>query len=195
MAKANLTRDEAFALLSKYTSGDSLIKHALSVEAAMRWYARSYAEDEELWGICGLLHDFDYEQYPDASEDGHPYVGCRILKELDYPQEVIDAIMGHATYSGVPRETKMAQALFACDELCGLITAAVLVRPDRSIHSLKLKSVKKKMKDKAFARGVNRDDIRLGVEELGLEMDDHINNVIEAMQGSAVSLGLDGVPS
>jgi putative nucleotidyltransferase with HDIG domain len=192
MAKADLTRDEAFDLLSKYTSNESLIKHALSVEAAMRWYARYYGEDEELWGICGLLHDFDYEQYPEASPEGHPYVGCKILSELAYPQSIIDAIMGHATYSGVPRESRMAQSLFACDELCGLITAAVLVRPDRSIHTLTLKSVKKKMKDKAFARGVNRDDIRLGVEELGIEMDDHINHVIEAMQECAIPLGLQG---
>ncbi len=192
MTSLNKTRDEAFALLSEYTKSDSLIKHGLSVEAAMSWYARHFGEDEELWRITGLLHDFDYEQYPDASPDGHPFVGCRILEEQGYPDILIQAILGHAQYSGVARETQLAKALFACDELTGLVTASVLVRPDKSIHELKVKSVKKKLKDKAFARGVNREDIRQGAEELGIELDEHISNVIVGMQEVSETLGLAG---
>lgn len=192
MSELTKSREEAFALLSEYTQSESLIKHALAVEAAMRWYARHFGEDEELWGITGLLHDFDYEQNPEPNPDGHPFIGCRILKEQGYPDILIQAILGHAQYSGVPRETLLAKGLFACDELAGLITAAVLVRPDKSVHELKVKSVKKKMKDKAFARGVNRDDIRQGSEELGVELDQHIENVISGMREAAQSLGLAG---
>ena len=186
------SREDAFALLKEYTSSESLIKHALGVESAMRWYARKYDEDEELWGITGLLHDMDYEKFPEPNEKGHPFVGCGILKEKGYPETMIEAILGHAQYSGIPRTTKLAKALFACDELSGLITAAVLVRPDKSLHELKLKSVKKKLKDKAFARGVNRDEIKQGAEELGVELDQHIENVITGMRENADALGLAG---
>jgi predicted hydrolase (HD superfamily) len=190
------SRDEALALLQEYTKSESLLKHAHAVEAAMLWYARHYGvgEDEALmWGMTGLLHDFDYEQWPKPVEpDGHPFKGNAILAEVGCPEEIRIAIMGHATYSGVPRESQMAKVLFAVDELTGLITASVLVRPDKSIHSLKLKSVKKKFKDKAFAKGCNREDIRQGAEELGVELDEHIQNVIAAMQEAADELGLAG---
>lgn len=186
------TRDEAYSLLCEYTKSESLIKHALAVEAAMVWYANHFNAEPLLWGITGLLHDFDYEQFPNAAPDGHPFVGCRILAERGYPEEMITAILGHANYSGVARESLLAKALFACDELCGLITAAVLVRPDRSILNLETKSVKKKMKDKAFARGVNRDDVVNGARELGIELEQHIGNVIEGMKERAESLGLAG---
>ena len=184
------SRAEAFALLTEHTKSDSLIKHGLAVEAALRWYARHLNEDEELWGNTGLLHDFDYEENPDLSEGGHPFVGCGILREEGYPEDMIEAVLGHATYSGVPRTTKLAKALFACDELTGLIGASVLVRPDRSIHSLEVKSVRKKMKDKSFARAINREDIFTGTEELEIEMGEHINNVIEGMKSVAGELGL-----
>ncbi|MFN8388661.1 MAG: HDIG domain-containing protein [Bdellovibrionota bacterium] len=192
------SREDALALLSEYTKSESLIKHALSVEAALRWYARANDEDEHLWGLTGLLHDFDYEQYPTyslegAEPEGHPFTGCKILADLGFPKIMTDAILGHATYSGVARETALAKTLFACDELCGLITASVLVRPDRSIHALEVKSVKKKMKDKAFARGVNRDDIELGITELQIDLDAHIANVIAAMREVAPTLGLQGI--
>lgn len=191
------TRTDALALLQEYTRSESLLKHAFSVEAALRWYARENGEDGELWGATGLLHDFDYEQYPTYSLDGpeptgHPFTGCKILKEHGYPQIMIDAILGHATYSGVARETALAKTLFACDELCGLVTASVLVRPDRSIFNLEPKSVRKKMKDKAFAKGVNRDDIELGCKELAIDIDAHIANVISAMREVAPALGLQG---
>lgn len=188
-------REEAFKLLTDYTKSDALIKHALAVEAAMRWYARYFQEDEELWGATGLLHDFDYERYPDVGPAGHPFAGCKELEQRGYPAVMIEAILGHAAFSGVKRETRLAKALFACDELVGLITAAVFVRPDRSVHTLAAPSVIKKMKDKAFSRGVNRDDIRLGTEELGIELAQHITNVIEAMRGAAEQLGLAGNPA
>ena len=188
------TREEAFALLSEYTKTDSLIKHALSVEAAMKWYARErYSLDEDEineWCVTGLLHDFDYERYPDA--ENHPFRGCEILKELGYPEGIIEAILGHAQYSGVPRTTPMAKTLFAVDELSGLVFASVLVRPDRSIHTMEASSVKKKMKDKGFARGCNREEIIQGAEEIGLELTQHITNVITAMRGVADDLGLAG---
>lgn len=192
------SRSDALAILHEYTRSESLAKHMFAVEAAMRWYARHFARPEaeiEEWGMTGLLHDFDYEQFPEPTPpDGHPYRGNTILRELGYPEHITRAIMGHATYTGVPRDTLMAKALFAVDELCGLVTASVLVRPDRSIMNLEAKSVAKKMKDKAFARGCNRDDIRLGAEELGIELNQHIANVIEAMQGIAGELGLAGTP-
>lgn len=190
------TRDEAMALLTEYTQSASLIKHALSVECAMRWYAAHFGlsdAEADTWGITGLLHDFDYEKYPEpVSPDGHPFKGNQILGELGYPDDVRRAIMGHALYSGVPRDTQMAKALFAVDELSGLVTASVLVRPDKNIHNLEAKSVLKKMKDKAFARGCNRDDIRLGAEEMGIDLEVHVGNVIKAMQGRASELGLAG---
>ena len=192
-------RNEACALLHEYTQSDSLRKHAYAVEAAMRWYAEKFElseEEVEKWAITGLLHDFDYEKYPEpVAPDGHPYKGESILKEMGYPEEVTTAIMGHAEYTGVTRETQLAKTLFAVDELSGLITACVLVRPDKSIHTLKVKSVKKKLKDKAFARGCNRDDIRKGAEELEIELGEHIENVISALQREAEALGLNGIES
>jgi putative nucleotidyltransferase with HDIG domain len=176
------SRDQALTLLKEYTKGEGLIKHALAVEACMRWYGRHFREDEALWGITGLLHDFDYEKHPEPNENGHPYVGVSILKEKGYPDTMQEAIMGHALYSGVPRTTKLAKTLFACDELSGLVYATVLVRPDKSIENLEVKSVKKKMKDKAFAKGVSRNDITLGTEELEIPLDEHIQNVITAMR-------------
>ncbi|HFB68071.1 MAG TPA: HDIG domain-containing protein [Calditrichae bacterium] len=183
-----MTREEAYALLTEYTKKENLIKHALAVEAAMRAYARKFGEDEEAWGIVGLLHDFDYEMYP--SLEDHPFKGAEILREKGYPEEWIEAILGHAEHTGVPRKTNMAKALFAVDELCGFITAVALVRPDKKLDSVKVKSVKKKLKDKAFARQVSREDIRKGAEELGVDLDEHIAFVLEAMKSVADKLGL-----
>ncbi|MCB0310227.1 MAG: hydrolase [Bdellovibrionales bacterium] len=192
-------RNDAWSLLNEYTKSESLLKHALAVEAAMRWYGEHFklsSTDLENWAICGLLHDFDYEQHPDPTPpDGHPYFGHRLLAELGYSEEIRAAIMGHAEYTGVARETQMAKTLFAVDELSGLITACALVRPDRSLFTLEAKSVKKKMKDKAFARGCNRDDIKLGAEELGIELTQHIENVINALRNRASQLGLAGNPT
>jgi len=184
------TRDEAWELLNQYTKSSGLIKHALAVEAAMRSYAARYDQDVELWGITGLIHDFDYEQHPTAEE--HPLAGVAILEELGWPEEIITAIKGHATYLDVPRTSLMARALFAVDELTGLIAACALVRPSKSIMDLKVRSVRKKWKDKAFARGVNRQDIEMGASELGVELSAHIALVIEAMQSVAGELGLAG---
>ncbi|MFH0946012.1 MAG: HDIG domain-containing metalloprotein [Planctomycetota bacterium] len=183
-------REEALALLHEYTQSDSLQKHALSVEAVMRHFARKLGEDEEGWGLTGLLHDFDYERHPTAEE--HPVVGCRILEERGYPHEIIQAILGHAEHTHTPRETAMARHLFACDELAGMITAVALVRPNKSIHEVEVKSVKKKLKDKSFARTVNRDDVKKGMEELGVEPTEFIAEVIAAMRGVAKEIGLDG---
>lgn len=190
----NKTREEAEALLHEYTKTKSLINHALSVEACMNWYAQYFKEqgsdvDTLAWSITGLLHDFDYEMFPEpTAPHGHPFKGNAILEELGYPAEIRAAIMGHAHYTNTPRETLMAKALFAVDELSGLITASVLVRPDRSIHNLEVKSVLKKFKDKAFARGCNRDDIRLGAEELAIPLEQHTANCIEAMRPLAATL-------
>lgn len=180
--------------MREWTASESLRKHMLAVEAAVVAYAREYGEDEELWAVAALLHDFDYERFPnpDRDETGHPYVGVRELERLGYPAAVTEAIMGHADYTGVKRESRLAKVLFACDELTGLITASVLVRPDRNIANLELRSVKKKLKDKAFARGVNREDVVLGAEELGVELDQHISFVLAAMQARAAELGLAG---
>ncbi|MBX7144046.1 MAG: HAD family hydrolase [Oligoflexia bacterium] len=190
------TRAEAYALLTEFTQSQSLLKHALAVETCMRWYAEKAGlskEELEKWGMTGLLHDFDYERYPNPTPpDGHPYKGNQILAERGYPDDMRKAIMGHALYTNTPRDTNMAKTLFAVDELSGLVTASVLVRPDKNIHNLEAKSVLKKMKDKAFARGCNRDDIRLGAQELGVELETHIANVITALQGQADSLGLAG---
>jgi putative nucleotidyltransferase with HDIG domain len=182
------TRQEALTLLHQHTQSDSLRKHALAVEAAMRAYARSFSENEEEWGIVGLLHDFDYEEHPDAT--GHPFEGNRILAELDFPAHFRKAIMSHASQTGVPRETRMEKTLFAVDELCGFLMAVAYVRPDRHMASVETKSVRKKMKDKAFARAVNRDDILRGAEELGVDLDAHIAFTISALAGAAGDLGV-----
>ena len=189
------TRDEALALVHEYTASDSLRKHMLAVEAAMRAYAERFGEDVERWGLAGLLHDFDYERYPNAAHSAteeHPAWGVRLLRERGYPEDVLQAILGHATYSGVPRETRMAKALFAVDELTGLVTATALVRPSRSVHEVDARAVRKKMKDKGFARGVSRDDVVQGAAELGVDLDEHIAFVIEAMKARAEELGLAG---
>ncbi len=183
-----MTREEAFALLNEYTKKDGLIKHALSVEAVMRAYAGKFGEDEESWGIVGLLHDFDYERFPTAEE--HPYKGNEILEAWGVPESWRKAIMGHAEYTGVSRDTLMAKTLFAVDELTGLITATALVRPGKKIAEVKVKSVKKKLKDKSFAASVNREDIRKGTEELGIPLDEHIQFVLNAMTEIADELGL-----
>ena len=183
-----LNRDEAFALLTEYTKNDSLVKHALGVEAAMRYYAQKTGEDQELFGITGLLHDFDYERWPEAPD--HPLQGCAILEEKGYPSEVIEAVKGHADYLGVPRQTALAKTLYAVDELVGLVIAVALVRPSKQLADVKVKSVKKKLKDKGFARGCNREDIQKGIEELGVDQDEHFGNVIDALKGIADELGL-----
>ena len=185
------------ALMHEYTASDSLRKHMLSVEAAMRAYAEKFGEDPDRWGTTGLIHDFDYERYPNSEHsptDGHPAEGVRILRSRGYPEDILQAILGHATYSGVKRETQMAKTLFAVDELTGLITATALVRPSRSVHEVEAKSVRKKMKDKAFARGVSREDVIAGAEELGVDLESHIAFVIGAMQSVASDIGLDGIP-
>ena len=185
-----LSRDAAWALLTEYTQSENLRKHALAVEAAVRGYARLFGEDETLWGVVGLLHDFDYERWP--SLDDHPFRGSEILREQDYPEVIIRAILSHAERAGVARESRLEHALFACDEMAGFVTAASLVRPSKSVLDLEAKSVKKRMKDKAFARGVSRDDLRLGAEEIGLPLDEHITNVIAFMRTQANALGLRG---
>jgi putative nucleotidyltransferase with HDIG domain len=185
-----IDRDAAWGLLTEFTQSESLRKHALAVEACMRAYARKMGGDEDLWGVVGLIHDFDYEKYPSAAE--HPFKGNEILKERGYSEEIRKAILSHAEYSGVPRETPMEKTLFACDELAGFITAATLVKPSKSLAELDAKSVRKKMKDKAFARSVNRNDIINGAAELGVELEEHITFCIEAMKGIAAELGLDG---
>jgi len=176
------------ALLHEHTETPGLRKHALSVEAAMRAYARKLGGDEELWGATGLIHDFDYEKHPSPAE--HPFVGCRILEERGYPPEMIEAILGHATYSGTPRVTPMAKALFAVDELCGLITATALVQPNKTLAEVSVDSVLKKMKSKGFARGVNRDEVEQGAAELGVPFPEHVATVLAALQAAAGSLGL-----
>lgn len=193
-AQKRVDRNEALELMEEWTASESLRKHMLAVEAAVVRYAREYGQDEELWAATALLHDFDYERHPNLDPDGsgHPFVGVAELRRRGYPEVLLDAILGHADYSGVPRDSLLAKTLFACDEITGLITAAVLVRPDKDIGQLSLKSVKKKLKDKAFARGVNRDDVRLGAEELGVDLDQHLQNVIDAMAERAAALGLDG---
>ncbi len=187
-----LSRAEALELMEAWTASESLRKHMLAVESATAAYARKLGGDEERWRVAALLHDFDYERHPDLGENGHPYVGVRYLRERGLPDEVLDAIMGHADFTGVPRETPLAKALYACDELTGLITAAVLVRPDKDIANLEIKSLKKKFKDKAFARGVNREDVVRGADELGVELWEHAAFVLAAMQADAKTLGLSG---
>src|SRR5438874_7977915 len=187
-------REQAWGLLTEFTQSESLRKHALAVEACMRAYARKLSggapEAEELWGVVGLLHDFDYEKYP--SLEDHPYKGNEILKQRGYSDEIRRAIMSHAEYSGVSRDTPMEKALFACDELAGFITACALVKPGKSLAEVEAKSVRKKMKDKAFARNVKREDIVNGAADLGIDLEEHIAFCIEALKGIADQLGLDG---
>lgn len=178
---------EALALMHQYTKSEALRRHMYAVEAAMRAYARKFGEEEEKWAIVGLLHDFDYEMYPNAPD--HPSKGSEILKEKGYPEEIRRTILSHADYMGIPRDTAMAKALFACDEICGFITACAILRPNK-IADLEVSSVKKKLKDKAFAKNVSREDIQRGAEELGVPLDEHIQLVIEAMRASAERLGL-----
>lgn len=192
------TRESAYALMCEYTQSESLRKHMLGVEAVMRAYADRFGEDVERWGLCGLMHDFDYERWPNAEHSAdreHPAEGVRILRAHGYPEDILQAILGHATYCNVPRDTPMARALFAVDELSGLVTATALVRPSRSVHEVDARSVRKKMKDKAFARGVNRDDVVAGAQELGVDLDEHIQFVVDAMKGRAELLGLAGTPA
>lgn len=183
-----MNRTEAWQLLCEWTEKEGLRKHALGVEAAMRAFARRMGEDEETWGLVGLLHDFDYERYPDAGN--HPFRGAEHLRSIGFPEELVRAILAHASYTGVPRDTDLARVLFAVDELVGLITAAALVTPDRKVASVGVPSVLKKMKDKAFARSVNREEIREGATALGLPLEEHIGHVLQALQEAAPSLGL-----
>jgi putative nucleotidyltransferase with HDIG domain len=185
-----LSREEAWALVAEYTKSESLRKHMLGVEAAVRGYARQFGEDEDDWGAVALLHDFDYERYPD--QENHPFRGVEILQAKGYPEWVTRAILSHADYSGVARESTLEKTLYACDEMSGFVTAASLVRPSKSVLDLEAASVIKRMKDKAFARAVNRDDLRRGAEELGLPIDQHITNVIAFMRARADELGLRG---
>jgi putative nucleotidyltransferase with HDIG domain len=186
-----LDRENAWCLLTEFTQSESLRKHALAVEACMRAYAGKFSGDEELWGIVGLLHDFDYDRYP--SLEDHPYKGNEILKERGYPEEIRRAIMSHAEYTGVTRDTPMEKALFACDELAGFITAVALIKPGKSLAEVDVKSVRKRMKDKAFARKVNRDDIINGAAGLGVDLDEHIGFCLAALRGVAKELGLQGI--
>jgi putative nucleotidyltransferase with HDIG domain len=183
-----LTRENAWNVLTEHTKGDSLRKHALAVEASVRGYARKFGEDEEVWAVVALLHDFDYEQYPDLKD--HPFRGADILRGRGCPEFVIRAILSHGEHTNTPRITRLEHTLFACDEMAGFVTAAALVRPSKSVRDLEPPSVIKRMKDKAFARGVNRDDLRKGAEELAIPLDDHIANVIAFMRERADVLGL-----
>ena len=184
------TREDAWNLLCEYTESDSLRRHGLAVEQVMRKMAQKYGEDEELWAMTGLLHDFDYEKYPTMEE--HPYVGNKILKEKGYPEELTTAIMGHANYTGVLRESLMAKALYAADEISGFMFAVTYVRPSKSIHDVKVKSVKKKLKQKSFAASVNREEVYEGPEELDVTLDEHIQFIIDALKEKAKDLGLSG---
>lgn len=188
-------RIDAWNLLCEYTQSESLRKHALAVEACVRAYARKLGGDEENWALAGLLHDFDYERWPNADHhptQEHPYAGSLILREHGYPEEIITAILGHANYSGVPRVSPLDKSLFACDELAGFLTACALIKPSKSIHEVEAASVKKKLKDKAFARGVSREDVYKGAEELGVPLEEHIAFCIEALCTVASDLGLQG---
>jgi predicted hydrolase (HD superfamily) len=187
---ALLTRDAAWALLTEWTKSESLRKHALAVEASVRGYGRLFGEDEEGWSVVALLHDFDYERYQTAAD--HPFRGCEELQRRGYPEWVTRAILSHADYSGVPRESKLEKTLYACDEMSGFVTAASLVRPSKSILDLEPSSVIKRMKDKAFARNVSRDDLRRGAEEMNLPLEEHVGNVIRFMRERADALGLRG---
>ena len=185
-----LHREEAFRLFTEWNQNEGLVKHGLAMEAALRAYARKFGEDEEKWGITGMLHDIDYERHPTVEEHGK--VGADVLRQHDYPEDVVHAVQAHNDYHGLPRDDLLSKTVFACDELTGLITATALVRPNKSILGLEASSVKKKMKDKAFARGVNREEIIKGAEALGVELTEHITFVIQAMEASADTLGLRG---
>ncbi len=193
MTQTTPDRESAWALLCEYTQSESLRKHMLAVEACMRAYARKFGEDEDKWAITGLLHDFDYEKYPSPQE--HPFVGNQVLEERGYPEEIRRAILSPADYSGVKRESRMEKTLYACDELAGFITATALVKPNKSLAEVDAKSVRKKMKDKAFARSVSRDDIINGAADMGIDLEEHIAFCIEAMKGIAKELGLAGASS
>jgi putative nucleotidyltransferase with HDIG domain len=191
-----MTRDEALALMQEYTESDALRKHMFAVEAAMRAYAGRLGGDAEQWGLVGLLHDFDYERFPNAARsptEEHPSAGVRVLRERGVSDDVCTAILGHASYTGVPRESPMAKALFAVDELCGFLVACSLVRPSKSLMDLEVSSVKKKLKDKAFARGVNREEVHQGAAELGVPLEEHIQFVIGALRPVERTLGLGAV--
>src|SRR5438876_9647036 len=191
MLQLTMNRDDAWALLTDYTKGESLLKHAIAVEAAVRGYARRFGEDEEAWGVTALLHDFDYERWPTLGD--HPDKGSEILREKGYPEWMVRAILSHAAeITGVARESRLEKTLFACDEMAGFITAASLVRPSKSVLDLEPASVVKRMKDKAFARGVKREDLRQGADELGVPLEEHIVNVIAFMCERAEALGLKG---
>ncbi|NBC94773.1 MAG: HDIG domain-containing protein [Deinococcus-Thermus bacterium] len=192
MSQEGTLRERAYELMTEWTPSEALQRHMLAVEAAVVAYAREEDADEDLWAATALLHDFDYERHPEPSEDGHPYVGVRHLREHGWPEELCEAILGHADYTGVPRTSRLAKVLYACDEITGLVTAAVLVRPDKDIAHQTVKSLKKKFKDKAFARGVHRDEVRRGAEELGVELWEHVGFVLAAMQERADALALDG---
>jgi len=188
-----MNREDAWNLVNEYTKNQNLVKHMLCVEAAMRFYAKKYDEDEEKWGITGLVHDFDYEKYPNdehSPTEGHPSFGVSVLREKGYPEDVCQAVLAHGDYTGEPRESLLAKTLYAVDELTGLIVAVALVRPSKKLAEVDVKAVKKKWKDKGFARGVQREDIVRGAEDLGVSLDEHIENVITAMQGIAGELGL-----
>jgi putative nucleotidyltransferase with HDIG domain len=193
-----VTRQQAWELLNEYTKNPNLVKHGLAVEAAMRAYARHFGQDEERWGIVGLIHDFDYEQYPTMDGDTpqsewHTYAGARILRERGWPKEIVEDVLSHANYvKGARRDTDLRKALYAVDELTGLIIAVALVRPSKDIADVKLRSVKKKWKDKSFAAGVNRDEVEEGAESLGIELNEHITVVLDALKEIAPDLGLDG---
>jgi putative nucleotidyltransferase with HDIG domain len=187
-----MNRNDALAIVHQYIKNPNLIKHMLAVEAAMRFYARKFGEDEEKWGVTALLHDFDWEIHPTMEE--HPLAGEPILREHGVPEEIIRAVLSHASHTGIPRESLMEKALFACDEVTGLITAVALVRPSRALYDLKPKSVKNKWKDRSFAAGANREEIEQGAAELGVALWDHVANVIEAMNGIAEELDLAGSP-
>jgi putative nucleotidyltransferase with HDIG domain len=198
MQKLIMNRDDAWALLTEYTKSESLLKHALAVDAAVRGYARKFGENEEEWGVTALLHDFDYERWPNDAHsptEEHPSEGVRRLAAEGLPEEMQRAILGHATYTGVPRDTPMARALFAVDELCGFLVACALVRPSRSLADLEVASVKKKLKDKAFARGVSREDVQQGAAELGVPLDELIALVLAALRPHEARLGLGAAPT
>jgi len=189
------SRADTLALMHEFTASESLRKHMLAVEGAMRAYAQKFGENEERWGTTGLIHDFDYERFPNNAHsptEEHPSEGVRLLRSKGYPEDILQAILGHAHYTNTPRESKMAKTLFAVDELTGLITATALVRPTKSVHEVDARSVRKKMKDKAFARGVSREDVVNGATELGVDLDEHITFVIASMQARSADLGLSG---
>ncbi|HSS97260.1 MAG TPA: HDIG domain-containing protein [Terriglobales bacterium] len=185
------TRDEALAIVREHVKNEGLIRHMLAVETAMRYYAKLYGEDEEMWGLAGLLHDFDWEIHPTLEQ--HPQDGAAILRQKGVPEEVVLAVLSHAEHTGIPRTTRMQKALFACDELTGLITAVTLVRPSKAIKDVTVKSIKNKWKDKAFAAGAKRDEMEAGAKEFSIDLWEHAGNVLAAMQGEAKALGLEGV--